>query len=159
MGIGQELAEISSLLIAIFEIIQGGVYVSGIMYLSHSITLWLSRYTGVEKPDPVKWKRTWERFFNRNFHNIGLRTAKNWHDQKVRCIIYQLTISVVAMIVVFSIYFFLSGVTVGATFISYYSVGYAPNMSPLIEQFAALSVLLGFAIIWHSTNKNIQPAN
>jgi len=142
--------EIITLLLAVFGLIKTGLLLSGFMYVSHKITDQLAQVTRVDKSDPTLYFQRWEQLFSRMFLPIGKSVIRKNRKPVTNQALFQLSIGLVAVVFTMAFYVLFSGTVLGLSVATYYTAGFVPDLSSLIQQVAAFAVLFGISIIFHA---------
>lgn len=149
-----DMGEVTSLLTTIISLAMLGTIISGFAYIGCQIQLWLSTWTRVDEPDPTLHFRQWDRLFDRVFHPVGEEVVNEAPEPVANRALYELVVGVTATVGFIGAYLFASGAILGGGIVSYYSVGFVPALSPLIELVAAFCLLVAIATIMYARERS-----
>lgn len=156
MPIGSSGGELLPVLIAVVGAIQIGMGLSGIGFVSHSVTHWLSRYTRIEEPDPTMYKRQFEMVFDTLFAPVGWSVASKTRSPVVSQLSFQLSIGVAVILGALVTYLVTAGIITGAALATHHAFGFVINPVPLFRQVVAFVVVCGLAVMFHAGDRAKQ---
>jgi hypothetical protein len=153
MPLTPKLGQVVLMLREIFQFMQIGLVLSTAGIMSHQLAILLSKFTRLDEPDPTEWFRAWRQFFDRVFLPVGERVVSEHRPRDRNQLLFQLGVSFAVVVVTMSAYVFFSGTVIGAMLVSYYSMGFAPDLSHLMKPGAALILLVAFSVILYSAER------
>ena len=146
------IQQVLSLIATIVALMQLGILFSGSSHLSSKI---LQHIKGSE-PDPTKMSRIWAKGYDRFISPFGNSFVSEQYSYNQNQLLYHFGVSVGVVIVASATYIVFSGTILGAMFASYYTMGFAPDLSNVIQTGAAAILLVAIAVIFDSAEKTVN---
>ncbi len=153
MSLQSSTSELIPIFVAIFALVQVGVFLSGFGTVAHSLQHWLSKYTRVEEPDPTAFIRSFERVFDMLFAPVGESAASRVGAPPLRQILYVVSIGVVVIAGALVTYLIAGGAIIGAAVVSYQTAGFSVEPVSLFRAVVAFVVLCGFSVMMHAQRR------
>lgn len=156
MPIGANEGELITLLVAIYSTVQSGITISGLGWVSYSLTRWLSHYTQIDEPDPTIFLRLFEMIFDQVFAPIGLTVSERVQSPMVRKLSFLLSIGVAVILIAFMSYLATAGLLAGGVLAVYQTYGFVINPVPVFREIVACIVVIAMGVMFHAEDRANQ---
>lgn len=140
----------------VLGIAQTGLIGSGALYISHSLTRWLSRFTPLEEPDPTIFMRLFDHIYDLVFTRIGLRAINERRSPLTNSVAFQLSIGIAVILIFPMIQIALSSLAAGTAIAMYLLTGIAVDLTSIYQQILALIVFLSLSVMCYTQEKAQQ---
>lgn len=142
--------ELIALLPALVGAMKIGLVFSQLEFVRYSLQDLLSRYSSVDKPDPTKYKRTFDSLFKRLFEPFGESVGSRTETPLFRAISFHLSVGIAVVLYATLGYIFTATIGITAAVVSYQSFGVTLDIVPTYRFIVALILLVGLAVMIQS---------